>query len=1054
MIDRIIEGALRHRAWVIAAALVLLALTTWVAVHSRLDALPDLSDTQVIVKVSFPGQPPRLVEDQVTYPLTTALMGIPGATTVRAVSMFGEALVYVVLAEGSNVDIARERILERTTSLAPQLPATARLALGADASGTGWIYQYALVARHHDLPIDRLQAIQQFFVKPELQGVPGVAEVATFGGASRELRVELEPSRLASFGLTAEDVATSVRDTNLASGGGTLDLGGQRFLLSADARAHTPEDFLETPVARDATGAIVRLSQIARVNFGPAPLDSVGDLNGEGNTVGGILIMRQGENARGTLAALERRLAQLRPGLPPGVDLVVTYDRAVLIDAAVRNLLERLVEEALVVTIVCGLFLGRLRSSLVILLSLPLGLLAALAVLRWQGITANIMSLGGLAIAVGAMTDAAIVMVEALHRRLETNSPQSQPHRSHVSASAREVGPALFFSLWVITVSFLPVFGLQGQEGMLFAPLALTKTYAMATAAALSITLVPVLMELFVRSPVKPEGHNPLNRVLRNLYRPVLDCALRFPRLTLVLAGLVLLSIPWPLARLGSEFMPPLDEGDLLYMPSTLANVSADEAARILRVSDRLIRQIPEVASVHGKAGRSDSATDPAALSMLETTIRLKPRAEWARSRTPEQVLHELEATVQLPGLSPSWGYPIRTRIDMLASGVKTALALRVSGPDVAVIQSLCERAERVLNTVPGIRSAFAERPSAGRYLDVRLDRRRAAVSGVTAAQVTQLVAGVLGGQPVDTVSDGRERYPVVIRFLQANRDSLEAIRELRVRTVGGTTVSLAQIADVRMLDGPTELRSENARPAGYVLLDLDSSDVGGTLDRAEAALRGATLTTPGYTTAWVGQYLRLRAASQRLTLMTAATVLCVLLILYLHFRDLRRVAVVMLSLPFGATGGVWLMWWLGYHWSFAAAVGFLALAGIAAEFSVVMLLYLDQATQARANPGPLTSHTVRAALIQGALLRLRPKAMTVAVILGGLLPLMLSDGVGADVTRRIAAPMLGGMVTAPLFSLIAVPVIYLLKLSTRSPLPRPSAAALASRAPLVHGMD
>lgn len=1028
MIEHIIEAALRHRGWVIGVALCLLGLTGWVASQSRLDALPDLSDTQVIVKVGFPGQPPKLVEDQVTYPLTTALMGIPGATTVRAVSMYGEALVYVVLAEGSNVDVVRERILEKTTALAPQLPATVSLSLGPDASGTGWIYQYAVVARHHDVAIDRLQAIQQFFVKPELQSVPGIAEVATFGGAARELRIELEPSRLASLGLTAEDVATSVRETNLAAGGGSLDLGGQRFVLSADARARTQQDFLDTPLSRDATGAVVRLGQIARVNFAPAPLDSVGDLNGEGNTVGGILIMRQGENARGTIQALEQRLAQVRAGLPPGVDLVVTYNRAVLIDAAVRNLIMRLVEEALVVTLVCALFLGRWRSSLVILLSLPLGLLAALAILRWQGITANIMSLGGLAIAVGAMTDAAIVMVEALHRRLETDSRQGVSHRARVSACAREVGPALFFSLLVITLSFLPVFGLQGQEGKLFAPLALTKTYAMATAAALSITVVPVLMELFVRSPVRPEGRNPLNRLLTGLYRPALDRALSFPRLTLALAGLVLLSIPWPLARLGSEFMPPLDEGDLLYMPSTLASVSADEAARILRISDRLIRRIPEVASVHGKAGRSDSATDSAPLSMLETTIRLKPRAEWARSRTPEQVLNELEDAVRLPGLTPSWGYPIRTRIDMLASGVKTPLALRISGPDIATIQQLCERAEKLLNTIPGIRSAFAERPAAGRYLDIHLDRRRAALSGVSAAQVTQLVAGVLGGETVDTISAGRERYPVVIRLPQVDRDSLEAIRALRVKAMGGTTVSLGEVAEVRMVDGPTELRSEDARPAGYVLLDLESSDVGGVLEHSEAALRSVTLATPGYTTTWVGQYLRLRAAALRLTLMAVATVLCVMLILHLHFRDFRKVMVVMLSLPFAASGGVWLMWLLGYHWSFAAAVGFLALAGIAAEFSVVMLLYLDQAMQDPSTQG------VRAALIQGALLRLRPKAMTVAVILGGLLPLMLADGVGEDVTRRIAAPMLGGMVTAPLFSLIAVPVIYLLGLSQYSP--------------------
>ncbi len=1033
MIDWIIEASLRARGWVLTASLGLVWVTALAASHSKLDALPDISDTQVILKIDYPGQPPQLVEDQVTYPLTTALMGVAGATAVRAVSMFGEAFAYVVLADHADVNIARERVLERITSLSSQLPSGARISLGPDASGTGWVYQYALVANGNTIPIDRLRAIQEFYVKPELQSVSGVAEVATFGGSARQLQVEVDPRRLAALGLTLDQVTASVRGANAAAGGSALDLGGQRFVLSADARLRSPQDLSDIPIARDTNGTTLRLSQVAKVSYGPAPTQSAADFNGAGDTVGGIVVMHQGENARRTIEGLKDELSHLQAGLPPGVELIATYDRSVLIDTAVRSLAQRLLEEAFIVALVCGVFLSRVRSSLVILVTLPIGLLVALALLQWQGITANIMSLGGLAIAVGAMTDAAIVMVETLHRKLEDPTNHAFPHRTLVLQSAREVGPALCSSLLVITVSFLPVFSLEGQEGKLFSPLALTKTYAMATAAALSITLVPVLMEIFIRGPVRPEAQNPVNRFFTRGYRPLLAVVLKCPMLAAGVAALVVVSMAIPFMHLGSEFMPPLDEGDLLYMPSTLPNVSLDEAGRILRMTDRLIREMPQVASVHSKAGRSDSATDPAPLSMLETTIRLKPRSQWPARMSTADLVRELDEKVRLAGLTNSWGFPIRTRIDMLASGVKVPLALRISGPNLGRIQTLSERAGRVLGAVAGVRSAFAERPGEGRFIDVRLDRGRASLFGVSATDVTQLIGGALGGMSADSISVGRERYPIVIRYPRDERSSVEAIRALRVRGSSGNSVDLAQIADVRVSDGSTELRSENARPAGYVLLDLNDDDVGGVLRRAEGALAHAGIYASDYTFDWVGQYLRLREASERLLTMAVVTLSCVLVILYLHFRNWSRVGIVMASLPCAASGGVWLMWLLGYRWSFAAAVGFLALAGVAAEFCVVMILYLDQALEENSTPGQsLSSRLIHTAVTRGALLRLRPKTMTVAVILGGLAPLMMIDDVGVDVMRRIAAPLIGGMVTAPLFSLLVVPAIYVLILTDR----------------------
>ncbi len=1026
-VARVIDASLAHRGWVLAGVLALAALALGLSSRLHLDALPDLSETQVILKADFAGKPAQLVEDQLTYPLTASLLGIPGASTVRAFSMFGEAFVYVVFADGVDPYWARSRVLERVAQLQPRLPEQARVALGPDASGTGWIYQYALVSRDGRVPVDRLKALQDFQLRQELQSVPGVAEVASFGGAARQLQIDVDADRLAALGLGPEQIAAAVRDANQAGGGGAFELGRQRFFVSADLRIRSAQDLRDAPIVREGGAAPLRLGQIARISQGPAPREGVGDLDGAGDAVGGIVVMRQGENAAQTLTLVKQRLAELRHSLPPGVELVETYDRGRLIGAAVKSLGMRLLEEGAIVALVCLLFLGRLRSALVAIVSLPVGLLVALALLERQGITANIMSLGGLAIAIGAMIDAAVVMVETLHRKLERHGAADRPsHWALVRESAQEVGPALFFSLLVITVSFLPVFSLQGQEGKLFAPLALTKTYAMAAAAALSVSLVPILMGLFIRGSLPREHRNPLNRWLKRGYRPALRAALARPSWVLGAAVLLSLSLAWPLSRMGSEFMPPLDEGDLLYMPTTLPSISVDEAAELLRRTSALIRQQPEVASVHGKAGRSDSATDPAPLSMLETTVVLKPREQWPDpSLSREALVARLDELLRLPGLTSSWGHPIRTRIDMLSTGVKTPLALRIAGPDLGRIQALSEQAEAVLRQVDGVRGVFAERVNAGRFIDLRIDRAKAALYGLRAADLTQLLDGPVAGTPIDSFSDGRERYPVVLRFAADQRSSLQALGRLRLRTGEGASVALDQVAALTLVDGPSEIKSENARPVGYVLLDLADADVGGVLARARAALAAAGLQQQGYTLDFVGQYLRLEQASARLAWISAATLASVVLILFWHFRSWRRVAIVLASLPSAVAGGAWLCWALGQQLSFATVVGLLALAGVAAEFCVVMLLYLDQ-ERARDPALPLER-----AIVRGALMRLRPKAMTVAVILAGLAPLLLSDGVGVDLMRRIAAPMVGGMLSAPLFSLLVVPVLYRLAFGT-----------------------
>ncbi|MBS0309864.1 MAG: efflux RND transporter permease subunit [Proteobacteria bacterium] len=1020
-----IEWSLRNRMLVLLTACLVAVWGATSARHMALDAIPDLSDVQVIIQTPYAGQSPQTVEDQVTYPLASALLSVPKSTAVRGFSLFGQSFLYVLFKEGTDPYWARSRVLEYLAQAQPQLPVGVRPSLGPDASGVGWIFEYALVDRGHRYDPDRLRAVQDFFLKYELQSVPGVAEVASVGGMVRQFQIEVDPNRLAHYGLSLQQIGDAVRANNAETGGSVLEMGHAEYMVRMRGYLRSEQDFASIPLSVDARGVPVTLGDVAHIQTGPQARRGVADLDGEGEVTGGIVIMRYGENALDTLQRVKQRLQELRKGLPAGVELVTTYDRSGLIERAVRTLRTKLVEESLVVALVCLLFLLRLRSSLVAVVTLPLGVLAAFIVMQAQGVTANIMSLGGIAIAIGAMVDAAIVMVENLHKHLE-HADEACDRWEVVRRSAVEVGPALFFSLLVITVSFLPVLTLTGQEGKLFAPLAYTKTYAMAASAALAVTLMPVLMGYLIRGRIAPERGNPVNRVLHRLYRPLLLFALRRPIATLLISALALASIAWPVSRTGSEFMPPLYEGDLLYMPTTLPGLSIDEAANVLQITDRLIRTLPEVDRVFGKAGRAESATDPAPLSMLETTILLKPREQWPPGETVEDVIHKLDQTVNLPGLTNAWGYPIRTRIDMLSTGIRTAVGVKVTGPELDGIVDLAQKIEAVVREVPGTRTVFAERVTRGRYIDIQVDRAQAARYGVSIANVQNLVQGAIGGEDVGTVVDGRERFSINLRYPRGYRDSLDALAASRVTTPAGMQVPLGEIAKLSIADGPAEIKSENGRLVGYVYVDIASGDLGGYVAAARDAVERSVPLPPGYAIQWDGQYIHLQHAKERLQWVVPLTFILVLLLLYLHFRHFGKVVLVMACLPLALVGGFWLVYALGYQFSVAVAVGFIALAGVAAEFGVVMLLYLDNAIDRSQRAGALQDRaSLHQAIVEGALLRIRPKAMTVSVIIAGLLPILLGQGAGTDVMKRIAAPLVGGMVSAALLSLILIPVAY-----------------------------
>ncbi|CAH1386538.1 efflux RND transporter permease subunit [Candidatus Nitrotoga sp. M5] len=1025
MIASVITWSLRNRLLVLLLAALISAWGIYSLRHTALDAIPDLSDVQVIIKTTYPGQSPQAVEDQVTYPLTTALLSVPGSTAVRGFSMFGESFVYIIFKDGTDPYWARTRVLEYLSQMAGKLPPGVTPLLGPDASGVGWIFEYALTDRQHRHDPDQLRALQDFFLKYELQSLPGVAEVASVGGMVRQYQIEVNPTRLAAYKLTLDQVAQSVRDNNLTGGGSVVEMGRAEYMIRARGYLKTLDDFRQIPLGTDGQGIPIRLQDVAHIQTGPAVRRGVADLDGEGEVVGGIVVMRYGNNALETIKRVKTRLQELKAGLPQGVELVVTYDRSGLINRAVSTLREKLIEESLAVALVCLLFLFHLRSSLVAVVTLPVGILAAFIIMKQQGISANIMSLGGIAIAIGAMVDAAIVMIENMHKHLERAGAKPD-YWQVVKASSLEVGPALFFSLLVITVSFLPVLTLDGQEGKLFAPLAYTKTYAMAASAFLAITLTPVLMGYFIRGRIRPEQRNPLNRILQTLYRPVLLAALSKRKLTIFATLLLLATVAWPLSKLGSEFMPPLYEGDLLYMPTTLPGLSVDEAANILQITDRLILALPEVERVFGKAGRADTATDPAPLSMLETTILLKPRDQWPAGETIEQLIQKLDEQVRLPGLTNSWGYPIRTRIDMLSTGIKTPLGIKVTGPDLAGITDVAQQIAAAIKSVPGTRTVFADRSTGGRYLDIDINRTQAARYGVTVADVQRLVQGAIGGENIGTVIDGRERFQINLRYPRAMRDSLPALAASRIILPSGEQVPLGELAHLHFNEGASEIKSENARLTAYVYIDIAERDLGGYVSEAKRTLEKSVTLPPGYAIAWSGQYVNLQHAKERMQWVIPLTLILVILLLYMHFRHFGKVLLVLLCLPFSLIGGFWLVYALGYNLSVAVAVGFIALAGVATEFGVVMLLYLDNAIEDLRRAGRLNNRRdLHHAIIQGALLRIRPKMMTVSVIVVGLLPVMFSQGAGSEVMKRIAAPLVGGMLTAPLLSLIVIPVLY-----------------------------
>jgi len=1042
MIAAVIRASVRARIFVLLAALALLMGGVWAVRSTPVDALPDLSDVQVIIRTAYPGQAPQIVENQVTYPLATTMLSVPGARTVRGYSFLGDSYVYVLFDEGTDLYWARSRVLEYLSQVQARLPATARPALGPDATGVGWIYEYALIDRtgRHDLA--QLRSLQDWFLRYELQTVPGVAEVATIGGMVRQYQVVLDPAKLAALGVTHQQVVEAIRRGNAEAGGSVLELAETEYMVRANGYLTSLDDFRAVPIRTAARGVPVQLGDVATVQIGPEMRRGIAELNGQGEVVGGVVILRSGGNARSVIKAVRDRLETLKAGLPPGVEVVPVYDRSELIDRAVENLSVKLLEEFLVVAIVCGLFLWHARSALVAILTLPLGVLAAFILMHLQGINANIMSLGGIAIAIGAMVDAAVVMIENAHKHIERwehDHPDvrltGEARWRVITDAAVEVGPALFLSLVIITLSFVPVFTLQAQEGRLFSPLAFTKSYAMGAAAILSVTLVPVLMGFLIRGRIPAEQSNPINRALVYVYRRPLDWVLRRPRATLLIALAAFATAAWPLSQLGGEFMPSMDEGDLLYMPTALPGLSAAKASELLQQTDRMIATVPEVESVFGKAGRANTATDPAPLVMFETTIRFKPRDQWRRGMTPERLVEELDRAVQVPGLTNVWVPPIRNRIDMLATGIKSPIGVKVSGADLAEIDRIAQHVAGVASDVPGVSSAFAERLTGGRYIDVDIDRLAAGRYGLNIADVQAIVSGAIGGETIGQTVEGVARYPISVRYPREIRDSLAELNALPILTPSGQQITLGSVAALDVADGPPMLKSENGRPSTWVYIDVRGRDLASVVEDLQTAVTDEVELTPGVSIAYSGQFEYLQRAAERLKIVVPATLAIIFLLLYLTFGRLDEAALIMATLPFALTGGVWALYLLGYHQSVATSVGFIALAGLSAEFGVVMLIYLKQALKARGDdPEPAA---VEAAVREGALLRVRPKAMTVAVILAGLFPILIGHGAGSEIMTRIAAPVIGGMLTAPLLSMLVIPAGYLLlRRRRRGPIP------------------
>lgn len=1032
MITAIIRWSIDNRLFVVLATVMVIIVGLFAIKNTPVDAIPDLSDVQVIIKTSYPGQTPQVVEDQITYPLTTAMLSVPAAETVRGFSFFGDSYVYVIFDEGTDLYWARSRVLEYLSQVTASLPDGVRPELGPDATGVGWVYIYALIDRSGEHDISQLRSLQDYYLKYELQTVAGVSEVAAVGGMVKQYQVTVNPEKLRAFGIPLSHIQTAITRGNQEAGASVVEMAEAEYMVSASGYIQSKEDLENIPLGINQNGTALLLKDIADIGLGPQPRRGVVDLNGEGETVGGIVVMRFGENAKTTIDGVKQKLEQLQLSLPEGVEVVTVYDRSGLIKRAVNNLWHKLLEEFIVVILVCMVFLFHLRSSLVAIISLPIGILSAFIIMYWQGINANIMSLGGIAIAIGAMVDGAIVMMENMHKHIEKTPLTKENRWQVVLKSASEVGPALFFSLLIITVSFIPVFTLEAQEGRMFSPLAFTKTYAMAASAVLAITLVPVLMGYFIRGKILPEQKNPVNRFLVRFYMPSLKKALQHPKKVLLFALVVLISILWPLNNIGSEFMPSLDEGDLMYMPSTYPGISIGKARELLQQTDKLIRTVPEVKTVFGKIGRAETATDPAPLTMIETFIQFKPRDEWRAGVTPKSLKEEMDSLLRLPGVTNTWVMPIKTRIDMLATGIKTPVGIKIAGPELTQIQHIGKDLENILKDVPGTASVYSERVVGGRYIKIDIDRERAARYGLNIADVQKVIAVAIGGVNVTQTVEGLERYPVNIRYPQTYRDSPEQLALLPIVTSSGQRIALGNIADIRVEQGPAGIKSENARLNGWVYIDTENIDLTSYVKNAQQIVRDNLKLPIGYSINWSGQYEYLQRAKEKLKYVIPLTLFIIALLLFINFRNLAEVTLLMGTLPFALVGGIWLMYWHGFNFSIAVAVGFIALAGVSIEIGIIMLLYLNQARSRLSEDLDQKNIVVRdkhlkEAIMQGAGMRIRPVMMTASTIIVGLLPILYASGTGSEVMSRIAAPVVGGMLSSVLLILLVLPVIYYL---------------------------
>ena len=1032
MIEALIRWSIGNRFFVLIAAAMLVAAGLYSVKNTPIDAIPDLSDVQVIIKTSYPGQAPQVVEDQVTYPLTTAMLSVPGAVTVRGYSFFGDSYVHVIFDEETDLYWARSRVLEYLSQVAPSLPGNARPQLGPDATGVGWVYLYSLIDKTGKHDISQLRSIQDWFLKYELQTVPGVSEVAAVGGMVKQYQVKVNPEKLRAFNIPLSHIQMAIKQANQEVGASVVEMAEAEYMVRASGYIKNESDLGNIPLGVNQNGTPLLLKDIAEIGIGPQMRRGIAELNGEGETVGGIIVMRFGENAQQTINAVKEKLTALEKSLPEGVEVVTVYDRSGLIERAVKNLWQTLLLEFVVVALVCIVFLMHVRSSLVAIISLPIGILAAFIIMNLQGINANIMSLGGIAVAIGTMIDGAIVMIENMHKHMEKTPLTDENRWQVVTKAALEVGPALFFSLLIITVSFLPVFTLEAQEGRMFSPLAYTKSYAMAAAAILAITLVPVLMGYFVRGKIKPEAENPANRFLINSYRPLLTWVLSRPKMTLGIALLVLLSSLWPMSKIGSEFIPPLDEGDLMYMPTTYPGISIGKARELLQQTDKLIATVPEVKTVFGKIGRAETATDPAPLTMIETFVQLKPESEWRDGVTRESLKAELDALVKLPGVTNAWVMPIKTRIDMLATGIKTPVGIKIAGPELKTIQAIGQQLETIIKDVPGTASVYSERVAGGRYIKVDIDRAKAARFNLSIADVQQVIATAVGGMNVTQTVEGLERYPVNIRYPQSYRDSPEQLSLLPIITPAGQRIALADVAAVYIEDGPPGIKSENARINGWTFIDIDKVDVGTYVERAKAMVDEQLDLPAGYSINWSGQYEYMQRAKEKLTYVVPLTLVIISVLLFMSFRTFAEPAIIIGTFPLALVGGVWLLYWYDYNFSIAVGVGFIALAGIAVETAVIMLVYLNQSWKSlqekvEAGEVTLTSESILNSVLDGATLRVRPVLMTAGADIAGLLPILYSTGTGSEVMSRLAAPMVGGMLTAIALTLLVVPAVYML---------------------------